>query len=103
LELANHDACQGSILCEFTGLGATGPIPGGLVGLARPIVFLTTVAEVEHSIDRYLAAMETADRNPSGVTETKAVRLYKKIKILKQQRQCFKAIRLQKTPSGQIP
>jgi len=48
--------------------------------------------------------METADRNPSDVTETKTVHLHKKIETLKQQMQDLKAMqaRLQETPSGQI-
>ncbi|OZA48596.1 MAG: IS5/IS1182 family transposase [Hydrogenophilales bacterium 17-61-76] len=62
------------------------------------------IQEVEHSIDRYLAAMETADRNPSDVTETKTTHLHKKIEHLKQQMQDLKAMqtRLNETPSGQI-
>ena len=44
MELVGHEVCQRSVLHQFTGLGATSPIPGGLVGLARPIVFLPTVA-----------------------------------------------------------
>jgi transposase len=62
------------------------------------------IQEVEHSIDRYLTAMETADRDPSDVTETKTTHLHKKIEHLKQQMQDLKAMqaRLQETPSGQI-
>ena len=60
--------------------------------------------EVEHSIDRYLGAMETADRQASDVTETKTTHLHKKIEHLKQQMQDLKAMqaRLKETPSGQI-
>jgi transposase/CheY-like chemotaxis protein len=62
------------------------------------------IQEVEHSIDRYLTAMETADRDPSDVTETKTTHLHKKIEHLKQQMQDLKAMqaRLQEAPSGQI-
>jgi transposase/uncharacterized protein YutE (UPF0331/DUF86 family) len=60
--------------------------------------------EVECSIDRYLGAMETADRQASDVTETKTTHLHKKIEHLKQQMQDLKAMqaRLKETPSGQI-
>ena len=62
------------------------------------------IQEVEHSIDRYLSAMETADRNPSDVTEIKTTHLHKKIEHLKQQMQDLKAMqaRLKETPSSQI-
>lgn len=62
------------------------------------------IQEVEHSIDRYLTAMETADRDPSDVTETKTTHLHKKIEHLKQQMQDLKAMqaRLQEAPSGQF-
>ena len=62
------------------------------------------IQEVEHSIDRYLAAMETADRNPSDVTETKTAHLHKKIEHLKQQMHDLKAMQAQlhEAPSGQI-
>lgn len=62
------------------------------------------IQEVEHSIDRYLGAMETADRQASDVTETKTTHLHKKIEHLKQQMQDLKAMqaRLKETPSGQI-
>jgi transposase/uncharacterized protein YutE (UPF0331/DUF86 family) len=62
------------------------------------------IQEVEHSIDRYLGAMETADRQASDVTETKTTHLHKKIEHLKQQMQDLKAMQaqLKETPSGQI-
>lgn len=62
------------------------------------------IQEVEHSIDRYLSAMETADRQASDVTEAKSTHLHKKIEHLKQQMQDLKAMqaRLNETPSGQI-
>jgi len=60
--------------------------------------------EIEHSIDRYLAAMETADRNPSDITEAKTTRLRDKIETLKTQMAGLKQIKakLDETPAGQI-
>lgn len=60
--------------------------------------------EIEHSIDRYLAAMETADRNPSDITEAKTTRLRDKIETLKTQMAGLKQIKakLDETPVGQI-
>ena len=60
--------------------------------------------EIEHSIDRYLAAVETADRNPSDITETKTTRLSDKIETLKTQMAGLQQIKakLDETPAGQI-
>ena len=60
--------------------------------------------QIEHSIERYLAAMETADRTHSEVAEAKTSRLTDKIAKLKQQMQDLKAMeqRLQEAPDGQI-
>lgn len=60
--------------------------------------------EVEHSIERYLAAMETADRNPSDITEAKTARLRDKIETLKTQMANLKQIKgqLDTTPAGQV-
>ena len=60
--------------------------------------------EIEHSIDRYLAAVETADRNPSDITEAKTTRLRDKIETLKTQMAGLKQIKakLDETPAGQI-
>lgn len=60
--------------------------------------------EIEHSIDRYLAAVETADRNPSDITETKTTRLRDKIVTLKTQMAGLQQIKakLDETPAGQI-
>ncbi len=60
--------------------------------------------EIEHSIERYLAAMETADRNPSDITEAKTARLRDKIETLKTQMAELKQIKgqLDTTPAGQV-
>jgi len=60
--------------------------------------------EIEHSIERYLAAMETADRNPSDITEAKTARLRDKIETLKTQMANLKQIKAQldTTPAGQV-
>ena len=60
--------------------------------------------EIEQSIERYLTAMETADRSPSDVTETKTAHLAGKIETLKKQMQALKAMqtRLKEAPSGQV-
>lgn len=46
--------------------------------------------QIEQSIERYLAAMDTADRTQSEVAEPKAVRLKHRIEKLKQQMQGLK-------------
>ena len=60
--------------------------------------------QIEHSIERYLAAMDTADRTHSEVAEAKTSRLTDKIAKLKQQMQDLQAMeqRLQEAPDGQI-
>ena len=62
------------------------------------------MAQIEESIERYLAAMDTADRTQSDVAEAKSVRLKDKIAKLKQQMQDLKAMeqRLQEAPDGQV-
>ncbi|MCW3481089.1 IS1182 family transposase [Neisseriaceae bacterium JH1-16] len=62
------------------------------------------MAQIEQSIDRYLAAMDTADRTQSEVAEAKTVRLKDKIDILKQQMQALKEMemRLRDAPDGQV-
>lgn len=60
--------------------------------------------QIEQSIDRYLAAMDTADRTQPEVAEVKTTRLKDKIDLLKQQMQALKAMeaRLRGTPDGQV-
>src|SRR5450631_1990159 len=43
-KLLGHDACQRPVLRQLADLGTMSSIPGGLVGLARPIALLATVA-----------------------------------------------------------
>jgi transposase len=60
--------------------------------------------EIEASIDRYLAALDTADRQESSVAQVKTERLQDKIAALKAQMQKLKAIEveLNATPDKQI-
>lgn len=60
--------------------------------------------QIEESIERYLAAMDTADRTQSEVAEAKAIRLNEKIAKLKQQMRELKAMeeRLRYAPDGQV-
>jgi hypothetical protein len=60
--------------------------------------------QIEQCIERYLAAMDTADRTQSEVAEPKAVRLKDKIEKLKQQMQGLKEMeqRLREAPDGQV-
>jgi transposase len=60
--------------------------------------------QIEQSIDRYLAAMDTADRTQPDVAEAKTSRLKDKIVKLKQQMQDLKAMeeRLREAPDGQV-
>src|SRR3989441_6260937 len=60
--------------------------------------------QIEQSIDRYLAAMDTADRAQSDVAEAKTSRLKDKIAKLKQQMQDLKSMeeRLREAPDGQV-
>lgn len=59
---------------------------------------------IEKSIDRYLAAMDTADRTQSDVAEAKASRLQEKIEKLRQQMQALKEMeqQLREALDGQV-
>ena len=60
--------------------------------------------QVEKSIDRYLAAMDTADRTQTDVTEDRTPQLAEKISKLKKQMADLKAMeqRLADAPDGQV-
>ena len=60
--------------------------------------------QVDKSIERYLAALDTADRNPSDLTEAKTERIKLKIDTLKRKMEELQAIEreLEQTPGGQI-
>ena len=60
--------------------------------------------QIEQSIERYLAAMDTAERTQSEVAEAKTNRLKHKIAKLKQQMHDLKAMeqRLHQAPDGQV-
>ncbi|HCL3245895.1 TPA: IS1182 family transposase [Pseudomonas aeruginosa] len=60
--------------------------------------------QIEKSIDRYLAAMDTADRTQSDVAEAKTCRLQDKIEKLRQQMQALKEMEQQlcEAPDGQV-
>jgi transposase len=60
--------------------------------------------QVEESIERYMAALETADRQDGEVAQTKSVRLQEKIAALRQQMQAFKALEpvVQAAPDQQL-
>jgi RNase P protein component len=60
--------------------------------------------QIEQSIDRYLAAMDSADRATPEVAEAKAERLKEKIEMLKKQMQKLKEIeaQLHASPDKQI-
>lgn len=58
------------------------------------------VKEIERSIDEYLVAIETADRNPSEVTETKTAHLHRKIETLKREMRDLKGMQAQLEASG---
>ncbi len=51
--------------------------------------------QVEASIERYMAALETADRYDGEIAETKAVRLKEKIAALREQMKDFQALEVQ--------
>src|SRR4029079_11538594 len=53
------------------------------------------MAQVEESIERYLVAMDTADRAEPEIAELKKERLQEKIAALKQQRQHLKQLEVQ--------
>jgi transposase len=50
------------------------------------------VEQVEASIERYMAALETADRQEDEAAQAKSVRLKEKIAALREQMQAFKAL-----------
>jgi transposase len=60
--------------------------------------------QIEESIKRYLYAMDTADRNPSDVTEAKTSRLKGKVETLRKQMQDLKVMRerLPSEPDRQV-
>ena len=60
--------------------------------------------QIEQSIERYLAAMDTADRTRSEVAEAKTARLKDKIEKLKAQMQGLKEMEqgLRDAPDGQV-
>jgi transposase len=60
--------------------------------------------QVEASIERYMAALEAADRHDGEIAETKAVRLKEKIAALRQQMKDFQALEVQvhEAPDQQI-
>jgi hypothetical protein len=60
--------------------------------------------QIEQSIERYLAALETADRTQPAEVEAKTERLREKIKTLRDQMQRMDAIReeLKRRPEGQL-
>jgi hypothetical protein len=60
--------------------------------------------QIDECIERYLVAMDTADRNQSDVTESKTTRLKEKIETLKTQMLKLQQIKtqLETTPAGQI-
>ena len=62
------------------------------------------VSHISSTIDRYLSALETADRQEGEVARAKAVRLKDKIAALKAQLQEFKqtAVAVRAAPDQQI-
>ena len=62
------------------------------------------VQQIDQCIERYMAEMDTADRQQSDVTEIKTARLREKIATLKQDMAELKEIevRLNESPSGQV-
>lgn len=60
--------------------------------------------QIEQSIERYLAALETADRTQPAEVEAKTERLQEKIKTLREQMRRMDAIRkeLKQQPDGQL-
>ena len=58
------------------------------------------VKEIERSIDEYLVAIETADRNPSEITEIKTAHLNRKIETLKREMRDLKGMQAQLEASG---
>jgi transposase len=62
------------------------------------------IQQIDECIERYLTAMETADRQPSDVAEARTTRLKEKIETLKTQMEKLIEIdhQLGQTPAGQI-
>jgi transposase len=62
------------------------------------------MAQVEASIERYMAALETADRHDGEIAETRVVRLEEKIAALRDQMKAFQAreAEVQAAPDQQI-
>ncbi|MEN1451458.1 IS5/IS1182 family transposase, partial [Pseudomonas aeruginosa] len=60
--------------------------------------------EIESSINRYLTALDTADRQEPGVAQVKAERLHDKIATLKTKLRELKEVEVQlnETPDKQI-
>ena len=60
--------------------------------------------EIEHCIERYLTALDTADRQEPDVAEARTVRLKEKIATLRGQMEKLKQLQshLEQEPSGQI-
>ena len=53
------------------------------------------MAQVEASIERYMSALETADRQDGEIAQTKSVRLKEKITALREQMKDFQALEVQ--------
>ncbi len=62
------------------------------------------MAQVEASIEHYMAALETADRQDGEIAQTKSVRLQEKIAALREQMKDFQALEaeVQAAPDQQI-
>src|SRR5258706_6852203 len=62
------------------------------------------IKQIEESIDRYLAALDTADREEPSIAQAKTVRLQDKISMLKKQMKQLKEIEVQRiaAPDQQI-
>jgi transposase len=60
--------------------------------------------QIDHSIERHLTEMDTADRQQSDVAEARTARLGEKIKTLKTQMQALKQLQaqLEQAPEGQL-
>lgn len=60
--------------------------------------------EIDHCIARYLAALETADRQPSEIAEARTIRIQQKMATLKKSMERLQQIRaqLEQEPTGQI-
>ncbi|WP_137009962.1 IS1182 family transposase [Aquitalea aquatilis] len=60
--------------------------------------------EIDHCIERYLIALETADRQPPEIAEVRAIRIQQKMATLKKSMERLKQIQaqLEQEPSAQI-